>query len=70
MKRFIEEAKASGVTRCPIRDIEQQAEDCPVDFKMVSPEDAVAAMEKFAGDEKSSPPPGVDSGSEQGPRKA
>lgn len=48
MKRFIEEAKASGVTRCPIRDIEQQAEDCPVDFKMVSPEDARAAVEKFA----------------------
>ncbi|WP_428274545.1 universal stress protein [Candidatus Palauibacter sp.] len=48
MKRFIEEAKASGVTRCPIRDIEQQAEDCPVDFKMVSPDDARAAVEKFA----------------------
>ena len=57
MKRFIEEAKASGVTRCPIRDIEQQAEDCPVDFKMVSPEDARAAVEQFArtdlGDESS-----------------
>ncbi len=48
MKRFIEEAKASGVTRCPIRDIEQQAADCPVDFKMVSPEEAQAAVEKFA----------------------
>ena len=58
MKRFIEEAKASGVTRCPIRDIEQQADDCPVDFKMVSPDDARAAVEKFArtelGDESGS----------------
>ena len=51
MKRFIEEAKASGVTRCPIRDIEQQAEDCPVDFNMVSPEEAQAAVEKFAARE-------------------
>ncbi|MDE2879196.1 universal stress protein [Candidatus Palauibacter soopunensis] len=70
MKRFIEEAKASGVTRCPIRDIEQQAEDCPVDFKMVSPDDARAAVEKFArtelGDES-----GADVGpaSEQGSRE-
>lgn len=69
MKRFIEEAKASGVTRCPIRDIEQQAEDCPVDFKLVSPEDARAAVERFAGSEL-----GEESGaerdpaSEQGPR--
>ena len=69
MKRFIEEAKASGVTRCPIRDIEQQAEDCPVDFKMVSPDDARAAVEKFArtelGDES-----GADArpASEQGSR--
>ncbi|WP_420448099.1 universal stress protein [Candidatus Palauibacter sp.] len=58
MKRFIEEAKASGVTRCPIRDIEEQADDCPVDFKMVSPDDARAAVEKFArtelGDESGS----------------
>ena len=61
MKRFIEEAKASGVTRCPIRDIEQQAEDCPVDFKMVSPDDARAAVEKFARTEL-----GDESGAEQG----
>ncbi len=65
MKRFIEEAKASGVTRCPIRDIEQQAADCPVDFKMVSPDDARAAVEQFArtelGDES-----GAESGVEQG----
>ena len=61
MKRFIEEAKASGVTRCPIRDIEQQAEDCPVDFKMVSPDDARAAVEKFARTEL-----GEESGAERG----
>ncbi len=62
MKRFIEEAKASGVTRCPIRDIEQQAEDCPVDFKMVSPDDARAAVEKFARTEL-----GEESGAESDP---
>lgn len=45
MRRFIEEAKASGVTRCPIRDVEQSVEKCPVDFKTVSPSDARAAVE-------------------------
>ncbi len=47
MRRFIEEAKASGVTRCPIRDVAEQADKCPVDFKTVSPEDAKAAIEQF-----------------------
>jgi nucleotide-binding universal stress UspA family protein len=47
MRAFIDEAKASGVTRCPIRDIEAQAEKCPVDFAMASPEDAKKAMERF-----------------------
>ncbi len=47
MRRFIEEAKASGVTRCPIRDIEEQMSECPVDFKTVSPADAKAAVEEF-----------------------
>ncbi len=47
MRQFIEEAKASGVTRCPIRDIEEKASKCPVDFKMVSAADAKAAMENF-----------------------
>jgi hypothetical protein len=53
MRRFIEEAKASGVTRCPIRDIEEQASKCPVDFKTVSAADAKAAVEEFlkTGDE-------------------
>jgi hypothetical protein len=48
MRRFIEEAKAQGVTRCPIRDIEEQAlGKCPVDFKTASPADARQAMEKL-----------------------
>ncbi|WP_420634664.1 universal stress protein [Candidatus Palauibacter sp.] len=70
MRRFIEEAKASGVTRCPIRDIEQQAADCPVDFKTVSPEDARAAVERFAEKELGDEGGRADSGSEQGPRPA
>jgi hypothetical protein len=47
MRRFIEEAKASGVTRCPIRDVAEAAEECPVDFKTVSPDQARAAVEEF-----------------------
>jgi len=47
MRRFIEEAKAQGITRCPIRDIEAQMEKCPVDFKTVSPEQARQAVEKL-----------------------
>ncbi len=47
MRKFIEEAKASGVDRCPIRDVAEQADDCPVDLKTVSPEDAKAAVEQF-----------------------
>src|SRR4051812_13677324 len=47
MRRFIEEAKASGVTRCPIRDVAAKAEQCPVDFKTVTPEQARAAVEQF-----------------------
>jgi hypothetical protein len=47
MRKFIEEARAAGVTRCPIRDIEKTAEKCPVDFKMASPEAARAAVEQF-----------------------
>ena len=51
MRKFIEEAKASGVTRCPIRDIEREAEKCPVDFSMASPEEARAAMQRFVADD-------------------
>jgi nucleotide-binding universal stress UspA family protein len=47
MRRFIEEAKASGMTRCPIRDIEQKMEQCPVDFKTATPEQAKAAVEQL-----------------------
>ncbi len=47
MRRFIEEAKAAGVTRCPIRDIEEQMSECPVDFKTVSGADAKAAVERL-----------------------
>ncbi len=55
MRRFIEEAKASGMTRCPIRDIETKMTECPVDFRVVKPEEAKAAVEKLmeapAGDD-------------------
>ncbi len=47
MRKFIEEAKASGMTRCPIRDIEEQMSECPVDFKTVSPKEAKAAVEEL-----------------------
>jgi len=55
MRRFIEEAKASGVTRCPIRDVEKQLSDCPVDFKTVSPADAKAAVERFMATSEDDP---------------
>ena len=47
MRAFIEEAKAQGVTRCPIRDIEGKMDKCPVDFAAVSPADAKKAMERL-----------------------
>ena len=47
MRAFIEEAKAQGVTRCPIRDIEAQMGKCPVDLKGISPSEAKAAMERL-----------------------
>jgi hypothetical protein len=51
MRKFIEEAKASGVTRCPIRDIEAQAAKCPVDFKTVTPEEAKAAVARLLAEQ-------------------
>jgi hypothetical protein len=51
MRRFIEEAKASGVTRCPIRDVAESADKCPVDFATVSPEQARSAMESLMKEE-------------------
>jgi nucleotide-binding universal stress UspA family protein len=47
MRRFIEEAKAAGITRCPIRDIEQKMAECPIDFKTATPEEARAAVERL-----------------------
>ena len=46
MRAFIEEAKAQGITRCPIRDIEDKMAKCPVDLKAVTPAAAKAAVEK------------------------
>jgi nucleotide-binding universal stress UspA family protein len=47
MRRFIEEAKASGITRCPIRDVADAADKCPVDFATVSPEQARQAVQSL-----------------------
>ena len=51
MRAFIEEAKAQGITRCPIRDIEAQMGKCPVDLKAMKPEDAKAAMERLLAEQ-------------------
>jgi nucleotide-binding universal stress UspA family protein len=51
MRKFIEEAKASGITRCPIRDIEEQMGKCPVDFKTTSPEEAKAAVARLLAEQ-------------------
>jgi nucleotide-binding universal stress UspA family protein len=45
MRRFIEEAKASGITRCPIRDVEAKMAACPVDMKTTTPAEARRAVE-------------------------
>ncbi|HSJ15151.1 MAG TPA: universal stress protein [Longimicrobiales bacterium] len=47
MRRFIEEARAQGITRCPIRDVAEQAERCPVDFSTATPAQAKAAIEEY-----------------------
>jgi nucleotide-binding universal stress UspA family protein len=47
MRRFIEEAKASGITRCPIRDVADAADKCPVDFATVTPEQARSAVQSL-----------------------
>jgi len=57
MRQFIEEAKAQGVTRCPIRDIEAKMDKCPVDFAKMTPAEAKKAMEHLI---VSAPPPGAD----------
>jgi hypothetical protein len=53
MRRFIEEAKAAGITRCPIRDVAEAADKCPVDFSTVSPAQAREAVEAFMREEGS-----------------
>jgi hypothetical protein len=47
MRQFIEEAKAAGITRCPIRDVGEKMAACPVDFKTVKPAEAKAAVEEL-----------------------
>jgi nucleotide-binding universal stress UspA family protein len=47
LRAFIEDAKAQGITRCPIKDIEAQRGKCPVDLKAVGPEEAKRAVEKL-----------------------
>ncbi|MDP2498960.1 MAG: universal stress protein [Candidatus Palauibacterales bacterium] len=50
MKKFIEEAKESGVEKCPIRDVAEEArdeDDCPVDFDMATPDQAEEAIEAY-----------------------
>jgi nucleotide-binding universal stress UspA family protein len=52
MRAFIEEAKASGVTRCPIRDIEAKMDKCPVDFAKMTPAEAKQAVEALIAKER------------------
>src|SRR5947207_8026589 len=47
MRAFIEDAKAQGITRCTIRDIEEKAGKCPVDFRGKTPEEAKQAVEQL-----------------------
>jgi nucleotide-binding universal stress UspA family protein len=47
LRAFIEEAKAQGITRCPIRDIEEKMGQCPVDFRTMKPDEARAAMQRL-----------------------
>jgi len=47
MRAFIEDAKAQGITRCPIRDLEGKMSQCPVDFQAVTPAAAKEAMERL-----------------------
>jgi hypothetical protein len=58
MRLFIEEAKAQGVTRCPIRDVAEKTEQCPVDFSTVTPAQAKEAVEQFMAEEAESPEAG------------
>src|SRR3989454_12676058 len=51
MRAFIGDAKAQGITRCPIRDIEAQMGKCPVDLKTMKPVEAKASMERLLAGE-------------------
>ena len=63
MRLFIEEAKAQGVTRCPIRDVAEKADQCPVDFSTVTPAQAKEAVEQFMAKEAGpSEPAGTEAG--------
>ena len=42
-----------------IRDVAEKAEQCPVDFKMVTPEQAKAAVEQFMANDAARPRPAV-----------
>jgi nucleotide-binding universal stress UspA family protein len=53
LRRMIEEAKAGGMTRCPIRDVEAKTAQCPVDFKTVSPAAAKEAAEALVHEQGS-----------------
>ncbi|MFQ5679688.1 MAG: universal stress protein, partial [Gemmatimonadota bacterium] len=66
MRRFIEEAKASGISRCPIRDIEEKADRCPVDFTGSSPEDAERAVRRLMEAESTPGVPVREGGEESG----
>jgi len=55
MRRFVEEAKASGATRCPLRDVAEKSTNCPVDFDTVTPEEARLAMEVLLNAESTEP---------------
>ena len=58
MRQFIEEAKAAGVSRCPIRDVEEKMSACPVDLSALkSPADARAAVERMLQAEKGAAEP-------------
>ncbi len=52
MRAFIEEAKAQGITRCPIRDIEEKMGKCPVDFGGAKPDAAKAAVERLLAENR------------------
>ena len=53
MRNFIEEAKTSGTARCPVRDVVDLADKCPVDLSLASPEAAREAVDRILERERS-----------------